>query len=121
MIRFVSTYPPIMCGVGSYVKYLTTYLPDSRVISFDLSGYRCYGEKREENAVYFIDLNRLEESARGISQFSDGLVWFQHSFGMWPENRKFVHLLRILREKKIASFHTVHSVSYTHLTLPTKA
>ena len=97
-----------MCGIGSYTKYLATYMPNAKIISFDLKTYRLYGHKKETNTVYTINPDKIEESAKKISKIADGVLWFQHSFGMW-QTEKFIQLLKMLKkQKKIASFHTIH-------------
>jgi len=107
MITFVSTYPPIMCGIGSYLKYLTRYMPNAKIISFDLSKQRCYDNKEEKNTIYIIDQDNMKESIKKISKLTKDLLWFQHSFGIW-QDKQFVQMIKSLKNKKIASFHTIH-------------
>ena len=96
-----------MCGVGSYTKYLVKYMPDAKVISFDLAKQRCYNTKKEQNVKYIIDQGDIKESISTISRMAKGLLWLQHSFGMW-QNKLFIKMVRKLKNKKIASFHTIH-------------
>ena len=96
-----------MCGIGSYTKYLVKYMSDAKVISFDLTKQRCYNTKREHNVKYIVDQDNIKESISTISRIAKGSLWLQHSFGMW-QNKPFIEMVRKLKNKKIASFHTIH-------------
>ncbi len=114
MISFVSTFPPAMCGIGTYTHYLTRTMPKEKweVIAFQLDEFsQCYGERevKEGNSVrYHIS---LENPSLPKTILGD-VLWFQHSFGMW--GRTNTHFLKLIeygkqRGKKVgASFHTIH-------------
>ncbi len=114
MISFVSTYPPAMCGIGTYTYYLTRVMPkDSwNVITFKPDEFSiCDIEPRlkEDNRVnHWISLDNPSLPKDLTSE----VVWFQHSFGMW--GRVNTHFLKLINEakrrgKKVgASFHTIH-------------
>jgi len=126
-IYFVCTYKPILCGIGSYLKFLLKEIPKNqwKVISFDLKGFqlsrgRLTIEKKESpKQVWYGVTNRRALSAgeilEGIKKFAKKdtkyILWFEHSFGMWKNSRGFAKMLRQLNElkiKKIISFHTIH-------------
>ena len=107
MITFISTYPPIMCGIGSYTKYLLKHMPDAKVISFDLANQSCYGSKKEDNVEYTIDQDNIKQSIDTIFRTTKELLWFQHSFGIW-QDKPFIETIKKLKNKKIATFHTIH-------------
>jgi glycosyltransferase involved in cell wall biosynthesis len=48
----------------------------------------------------------------GLNEFAakneDSALWFQHEFGIWPDNAKFVDMLRGLDQIKVVSLHTLH-------------
>ena len=112
MIEFFSTFPPIMCGIGTYTKYLVSHMPlDAyRVISFKLNDFFWFPDPYEFNgqAVYELSLKdpTLPASLKGR------VIWFQHAFGIWGENPfPFSGLLEDAKKKGrkvVASFHTVH-------------
>jgi hypothetical protein len=109
MIHFVSTFPPIPCGVGSYTSYLSARLGRgrSRVTSF-----RIEGADKGRRAIFF-DCS----SPRGFQMprpriAADEVVWLQHAFGMWGNDLGlFLEVLRESRRKgarTVATFHTTH-------------
>jgi len=114
MISFVSTFPPAMCGIGTYTHYLTRNMPKGKweVIAFELDEFSCCrGEievKEDGPVTYHICLQNpsLPQTILG------DVLWFQHSFGMW--GRMNTHFLKLIEEgkrkgKKVgASFHTIH-------------
>jgi len=112
MINFISTFPPIMCGIGTYTSYLVNEMraEDWRVTSFRqdelfTTDHTC---KFDNNVSYQISLSHPH-----LPPFLEGeLLWFEHAFGMWGrESPAFLQLVKEAKEKKkkvIASFHSIH-------------
>ncbi len=113
MVCFVSTFPPAMCGIGTYTKYLTKEITHStwRVVAFQLDEFSLSTgdmDIEDHRVDYWISLDNpsLPPSLHG------DLLWFQHSFGMW--GRVNTHFLKLIKQgkrrgKKVgASFHTIH-------------
>ena len=110
MINFVSTFPPIVCGVGSYTEYLTRHLEEWHVTSFETdlprNGVIACGSQK----VSF----ELSLGSGNISFFADRrqLVWLQHAFGIWGKDADhFTDLVGRLKQKgakTAATFHTIH-------------
>lgn len=116
MITFVSTFPPIMCGIGTYTSYLVRSLPAEtwRVMSF-----------RQDEFFRSEEVRQLSDRVAYVLSASDPLLppgragellWFQHAFGMWGEHSQtFLQLVKDAKgqqRKVIASFHTIHSESH---------
>jgi hypothetical protein len=120
-IYFVGPYKPIMCGIADYTSFITRKSPVGRwgVLSFDLEKYGVpltadreltmgrvwYGipDRRSFSAPMIQDgLNEL------VAKKEDSVLWFQHEFGIWPDNAKFVDMLRDLDQIKVVSLHTLH-------------
>jgi len=120
-IYFVGPYKPIMCGIADYTSFITRKSPVGRwgVLSFDLEKYGvplttdrelitgrvCYGipDRRSYSAPVIQDgLNEL------VAKNEDAVLWFQHEFGIWPDNAKFVDMLRDLDQIKVVSPHSLH-------------
>jgi len=38
----------------------------------------------------------------------DQVIWFQHEFGIWRDNARFVKMLRDLNETKVVTLHSLH-------------
>lgn len=114
MISFISTFPPAMCGIGTYTKYITNCMPEDRwnVITFKPDEFSiCNADlkiDKDKRIDYWISLDNpsLPKDLNG------DILWFQHSFGMW--GRVNTHFLKLIEEGKIrgkrvgASFHTIH-------------
>ena len=112
MINFVSTFPPMMCGIGTYTEYLVSKMAKENwsVTSFKLDEFLRTGQSLQLNdrVAYKISLSDPHLPA----SLDAGLLWFQHAFGIWgEESPAFLHLLEEAKSRKrkvIASFHTIH-------------
>ena len=112
MINFVSTFPPIMCGIGNYTKYLASKMPEGSwgVTSLKLNGFlKAEGPfKLDKQVAYTISL----VNPRLPSLLDGEVLWFEHAFGMWgresPSFLKLIEEAKERRKKTIASFHTIH-------------
>ena len=114
MISFVSTYPPMICGIGTYTKYLMSHIPKShyKVVSFRLDDCFLKLEDQypppDEQVDYCLS---YPPSSLGAN-LEGNLIWFQHSFGIWGEiSDQFLALIEEAKRKKKrvgVSFHTIH-------------
>jgi hypothetical protein len=114
MISSVSTFPPIICGIGTYMKYISEHMPKGqwRVISFKLDEFpiskEALGPSLKAQVDYCLSFPR--PTLPSLSE--NDLLWFQHAFGMWGNVND--HFLSLLEEAKrrgnkvAASFHTIH-------------
>jgi hypothetical protein len=122
-IYFLSTYKPTMCGIADYTSYLVREMPAAkcRVLSFSLQEFQipCAGNQEDgvkrELVWYGIPGNggySASSILRGLERlnadFGDCVLWFQHENGIWPDDQKFVSMLRALDLPKIVTFHTLH-------------
>jgi hypothetical protein len=120
-IYFVGPYTPIMCGIADYTSFITVPLTTQKcaVLSFNLKTYgaplttECTAP--DDWVWYGIPgQNRHSASAieKGFAHLRDNcdgaVLWFQHEFGIWPNDKKFVSMLGRLRMPKIVTFHTLH-------------
>lgn len=113
MINFVSTFPPIMCGIGSYTKYLVSQMPLEvwRVTSFDLDRFFRLPEETSnfgERVSYQLSLTDFSLP----SPLKEKVIWFEHAFGVWGKDPlyflKFLEDAKKRNKKVVASFHTIH-------------
>src|SRR4030043_27003 len=99
-----------MCGIGDYTEFITRRLPQERwsVLSFDPETYDApvtgnYAAPTDPvlhgiPGDHRFSASILEEGLRRIRHELDGSVlWFQHEFGIWPNDRKFISMLKKLR------------------------
>jgi len=114
MISFITTFPPIICGIGTYMKYISEHMPMShwKDISFNLDEFASSDEALTPDLKGQVDycLSFPYPSLPSVSE--NDLLWFQHAFGMWGNVND--HFLSLLEEAKrrgnkvAASFHTIH-------------
>ncbi|GAH65343.1 unnamed protein product, partial [marine sediment metagenome] len=114
MICFVSTFPPIICGIGTYTKYITDRLSSDqwKVVSFRLDD-RFFSvadlfPPYSDRVNYCLSYPYCPFDTEEVGDF----LWFQHSFGIWEDqNGYFLDLIEEAKKRKMrvcASFHTVH-------------
>lgn len=114
MISFISTFPPTLCGIGTYTKYLTRSMPRDKwcVITFQPDEFSICNSEFEIEGDQSIDYWISLENPTLPPHLKGDILWFQHSFGMW--GRVNTHFLKLMEEgrrrgKKVgASFHTIH-------------
>jgi len=112
MINFVSTFPPIMCGIATYTKYLVSQMPSDswRVTSFAPDRPFRLAETfgLSDQVSYRISLT---ESTLPFP-LREKVIWFQHTFGIWGKDPlcflRFVEDAKKRNKKVVASFHTIH-------------
>jgi len=111
-ISFISTYPPIMCGIASYLKDITNYIKpeDYQVLTFKKSKSLKYTNGEElPNTKYIIPYNAPLKAINEINKLSkDSVVWIQHEFGIWHKQEEFIDLVKKIKSKKIITLHTMH-------------
>jgi hypothetical protein len=117
-ITFISTYPPIMCGIANYLKNIIEQLPENtwQVISFKLrksKNFKILPEREKEpNTHYILPRTEIRKVAKRVNRLANGsVVWIQHEFGIWGrENNcaEFVKFIAEIKGKKIITFHTIH-------------
>lgn len=121
-IVFVSTYPPIVCGVGTYTSYVTRAMPPGRasVVAFDPARYGApvdpgYAPEPGEAVTYA--LGRPATSARELMEAVEGatplplartVLWFQHAPDIWPQFAEVLRGLADFPALRVASLHGVH-------------
>ncbi len=116
-ITFITPYRPIICGIADYVEFITREsLPGTwAVLSFNLDKY---GVPLSNDRVSLTDPvcycipSRDDFSAssivKGMRYCENEVLWFQHEFGIWPDDVRFVSMLRDLGQTKVVSLHSLH-------------
>lgn len=116
-ITFISTYPPIMCGVASYLKHIIEQLPEDswQVISFKLRKTKNFKilptREKEPNTHYILPITELKKAIKKVNQLVNGsIIWIQHSWGIWSKENTsdFIKFISEIKGKKIITFHTIH-------------
>ena len=96
MISFVSTFPPAMCGIGTYTRYLTSFMPENKwsVIAFQPDEFSNRNGDFEIDGGQRIDYWISLENPTLPPQLKGDVLWLQHSFGMW--GRVNTHFLKLI-------------------------
>jgi hypothetical protein len=116
-ITFVSPYKPIVCGIADYTSFLTDQSPPGQwdVISFDLNSYGVPTDSDPPASMQDVwygipsrDHFSAEAVLRGLRRRDGQVLWFQHEFGIWRDDYRFVDMLRGLSMPKVLTMHTLH-------------
>jgi len=85
------------------------------VLSFDLDNYGVplsEDQPSATNHVWYGISSRHDFSAtsilQGLKPHANQVLWFQHEFGIWRDNARFVNMLRHLYMPKVVTLHTLH-------------
>ncbi len=116
-ITFITTYRPIICGIADYAEFITRESPPGNweVLSFDLES--CGMPLRSDGAVpddpvwHGIpsrDAFSASSVLAGLSPHENQVLWFQHEFGIWRDNSRFVGMLKGLDRPKVVTLHSLH-------------
>ena len=116
-ISMISPYKPIICGIADYAYFLTREAPSHSwdVLSFDLDNYGVplsEDQPSATNRVWYGISSRDDFSAtsilQGLKPRANQVLWFQHEFGIWRDNARFINMLRDLDMPKVVTLHTLH-------------
>ncbi|MFC2058558.1 hypothetical protein ACFLTS_02805 [Chloroflexota bacterium] len=116
-ITFVTPYKPIICGIADYTHFIVKASPPDScdVITFNLDNYGVPLHKDPVPLtvpVWYGIPSRDDFSAssilEGLIPHKDHVLWFQHEFGIWPDNTKFIEMIRNLSQVKVVTLHTLH-------------
>jgi hypothetical protein len=116
-ISFITPYMPIVCGIADYTAFIAKECLRGRwnILSFDLANYGAplsSWQTQPGDPVRHSIPSREDYSARTIREElwpQEGRVlWFQHEFGIWRNNERFVDMLRDLNYPKVVTLHTLH-------------
>ena len=110
-IAIISTYPPIKCGIATYISYLVKELKSLQneihvVSQFGAKGRRVYAVFKAD------DPGLAEKISKTIAKINPEVVHIQHEYGLYG-GRKKVNIISLLH--KLKSFHiplviTLHTV-----------
>ncbi len=84
-VGFISTYPPIECGVGAYTQFLTDALRSLQTDVYIISHYGGQG-KQVFPAFDYEDDNLAEKAFSMMIRFTPDIVHIQHEFGMYGKH-----------------------------------
>jgi len=112
-IGFISTYPPIECGIATYSKFLTDALRDLRQDVYVVSHFG--GSGPQVFPVFDYEDNDLAEKAFStMMRFSPDLVHIQHEFGLFGKHYglQVVPLITLFKMNRVPVVTTLHTVYY---------
>ena len=117
LITFITTYKPILCGIADYTDFIVRDSPIGRwdVLSFNLDNCRVPLSDDQTllstHVRYCIpsyDDYSASSILEGLEPNQDQVLWFQHEFGIWRSDVKFVEMLKGLNNVKVVSLHSLH-------------
>lgn len=84
-IGFISTFPPIECGIATYTQYLTDALKEKNTDVYIVSHYGSKGDKVFPSFDYE-DGDLAEKAFSTMVRFTPDVVHIQHEFGLFGKN-----------------------------------
>jgi 1,2-diacylglycerol 3-alpha-glucosyltransferase len=112
-IGFISTHPPIECGIGTYTSYLNEALKKSGNETFVIAPFGAKGER--VFPVYQPENNAMASQIFNITaELTPDIVHIQHEFGLYGPQKGVQVIELIVRYRLedipvVTTFHTVSS------------
>ena len=119
-IGFISTYPPIECGIATYTQYLTDALRDQKMDIYVVS-HRGGSGKNVFTAFDYEDGDLAEKAFSMMTRLTPDIVHIQHEFGLFGKHYGVSVIPLILKFRLagipvVTTLHTVYDkISYEHL------
>jgi hypothetical protein len=117
-ITFITTYKPIICGIADYTEFITRESPTGRwsVLSFNLdndslplSNYQVPLMAPVRYCIPSHENFSASSILEGLGLYNkDQVLWFQHEFGIWRDDARFIDVLRDLNNIKVVTLHSLH-------------
>ena len=121
-IGFISTYPPIECGIATYTQYLTDALRDQKMDIYVVS-HRGGNGKNVFAAFDYEDGDLAEKAFSMMTRLTPDIVHIQHEFGLYGKHYGVSVIPLILKFRLagipvVTTLHTVYNeVSREHLVI----
>ena len=121
-IGFISTYPPIECGIATYTQYLTDALLDQKMDIYVVS-HRGGNGKNVFAAFDYEDGDLAEKAFSMMTRLTPDIVHIQHEFGLYGKHHGVSVIPLILKFRLagmpvVTTLHTVYDkISYEHLVI----
>ncbi|MBW2105008.1 MAG: glycosyltransferase [Deltaproteobacteria bacterium] len=116
-ICYISTFPPEMCGIGTYTNYLTNALLDiDDGISVTVLA-RKGGEQRKSERLTVIpsfSAGDYTDVLINLRHLRADIIHIQHEFGLFPAEENFLKFLKEIKANKYPLILTLHTVYATH-------
>ncbi|MEA3223295.1 MAG: glycosyltransferase [Thermodesulfobacteriota bacterium] len=110
-IGFISTYPPIECGIATYTQYLTDALRAQGIDAYIVSHYGGNG-KNVFTAFDYEDGDLAEKAFSMMARLTPDIVHIQHEFGLYGKHFgvSVIPLILQFRLRDIPVVTTLHTV-----------
>ena len=121
-IGFISTYPPIECGIATYTQYLTDALRDQEMDIYIVSHHGGSG-KNVFTAFDYEDGDLAEKAFSMMTRLTPDIIHIQHEFGLYGKHYGVSVIPLILNFRLagipiVTTLHTVYNeVSREHLVI----
>ncbi len=118
-IGFISTYPPIECGIATYTKYLTDALR-SREMDIYVVSHRGGSGKNVFTAFDYEDGDLAEKAFSMMTRLTPDIVHIQHEYGLYGKHFGVSVVPLILKFRLagipvVTTLHTIYDkISYEH-------
>lgn len=112
-VCFVSTYPPIHCGIGNYTRSLCQALVETKPVQVTViterTGKRSDMGKIASFPCFDRGTNYVEDILQCISGTRQDIVHIQHEYSIYGFNEQFLGLLEKIKQNVVVTMHEVHT------------
>ncbi|MEM3018333.1 MAG: glycosyltransferase [Candidatus Bathyarchaeia archaeon] len=112
-ITYVSTYPPIRCGIANYTKSLARALlntgPARVTVITEQSGQHCADAELKVIPSFNRDGDYVESIMQHVCDSNPEIVHLQHDYSVYGFGQRFFNLIKKIRPDPIVTMHEVHT------------
>jgi glycosyltransferase involved in cell wall biosynthesis len=111
-VTYVSTYPPIRCGIANYTESLVKALlktgPARVTVITEQSGQHYVDGGLKVIPSFSRDGDYVEAIIQPLSDSNPEIVHLQHDYSVYGFDRRFFNLIEKIRSDPIVTMHEVH-------------
>jgi len=116
-VCYVSTYPPMHCGIANYtlnlIQALVGTAPVRVTVITEKIGQRCVHRGIEYIPSFNRDVDYVQDILKPMAKTNPDIVHIQHDYSVYGFDQRFFNLLEKIRSSTIVTMHEVHTPETT--------